>query len=92
VKIEEMDYSQVEARILASYLQRSAEILRELEWSGTRWGQGSHMGAGDGRRFRACPICGGIDPSEPWQREFIRGTEGHRKDCRLQNLRMETML
>lgn len=58
-------------------------LLRELEWSGSRKGQGSYMGAADGRRYPACPVCGQIKPDSGSDGDFTKDAVGHAKDCRL---------
>lgn len=54
----------------------------DVEWSGTRYGQGSgpHGSGGDGHPYPACPVCGGLKEAN---NEFIADAVGHREDCEL---------
>lgn len=61
--------------------------LEELEWSGTREGQGDGPhSSGPGPLFAACPVCGGL--KEP-NGHFIAEAVGHRPDCQLARLLKE---
>lgn len=64
------------------------EMLKQLEWSGTEYGQGSgFMGSGnDGRAFPGCPVCYGIKPDCGAEYEFVSSAIGHKKDCSLKKL------
>ena len=62
-------------------LDRLVASLPDLEWSGTREGQGNGpMSSGPGPLFPACPVCGGL--KEP-NGHFIQSAVGHRSGCRL---------
>jgi hypothetical protein len=60
-------------------------MMDKLEWSSIRRGMGyGPMGSGgDGPPVRACPLCGGIDPSAPNKDEFREDAHGHQSGCRL---------
>lgn len=59
------------------------DLLARLEWSSVRMGPGGGiMGSGGGGRpVRACPECGGVDPSDEGKRNFMAEAHGHRKTC-----------
>lgn len=79
------DHKNMEAEILRESHQTLIKVLESVEWSASTRGQGSGMmgSGGDGPLVRACPVCGGIDTSDPRKREFNNSTHGHRDDCSL---------
>jgi len=68
---------------MSERLTTEKKLLRELEWCGTAYGQGSgFMGSGyDGHEYAACPICHGIMPCG--SNEFQESAFGHQGGCRL---------
>lgn len=61
--------------------------LEEIEWSGTREGQGNGPhSSGPGPLFAACPVCHGL--KEP-NGHFIADAVGHRPDCQLDRMLKE---
>lgn len=71
-----------ELALLALYKAAYGPITDEVEWSGYARGQGSGpMGSGgDGARYPACPVCGGLKRGN---NEFINSAVGHKPGCRL---------
>ena len=63
-------------------MTNAQKILKRLEWSGMRQGQGyGYMGSGnDGPQFPACPICDGAKPGTGSEREFS-DRAGHTNRC-----------
>jgi len=59
------------------------DLLKQLEWSSSQQGLGfGPMGSGNnGRLVRACPCCGGIDPSDSGKVEFNTESHGHKARC-----------
>lgn len=55
-----------------------AQLIKKLEWSGHRQGQGiGPMGCGgDGRSVPACPLCGGLKRPDPGFRDDAVGHQG----------------
>ena len=64
---------------------RALEKVEEMEWSGSRQGQGfgPHGSGNDGAEYPACPECGGLE--EP-NGEFISSAVGHRSGCTIADL------
>jgi hypothetical protein len=60
-------------------------LIKRLQWSGTRRGQGSgYMGSGgDGTPYPACPVCSRINPKSGARSEFMDEAIGHKKNCKL---------
>lgn len=58
-------------------------LLRRLEWSGSVAEQPYYMGGPTPGYARACPLCGGIDPSDPKKNGFIESAHGHKPGCEL---------
>lgn len=58
------------------------DLLRRLEWSGIRRGQGTgFMGSGgNGEVYSSCPICHGLKKPNG---EFSHLAVGHKPDCEL---------
>jgi len=63
-------------------MQQVLSLLKELEWSGRTAGPGSgpHGSGGDGELYAACPMCGGLQESNP---SFMSTAVGHRSRCKL---------
>jgi len=63
-------------------MQQVLSLLKELEWSGRKAGPGSgpHGSGGDGELYAACPMCGGLQESNP---SFMSTAVGHRSRCKL---------
>ena len=59
--------------------------LKDIEWSGSRQGQGSGpmSSGGNGPMVRCCPKCRGVDPSDPNKGHFIDSVIGHRDGCEI---------
>lgn len=72
-------FTQEEADLVISSL-RSRKILEDMEWSGTRRGQGfgPHGSGGGGHPYAACPECGGLEEKNG---EFVNSAVGHRSGC-----------
>lgn len=59
-------------------------VLREIQWSGRRWVECSHVGLECHQPISTCcPICGGVSPEVFKSQSFSAKLEGHAKDCRL---------
>lgn len=63
------------------------QLLKRLEWSSFRQGQGSgYMSSGgDGPWIPACPMCRNVH-SEKGEGHFIAEARGHKPDCELLRL------
>lgn len=65
---------------------RALELLRKLEWSGWTKGPPTAMHLDNGKSFRACPVCHGIQPDQSAENHFISSAIGHRRGCSMQSV------
>lgn len=64
-------------------MKTKSELLKNLEWSSRRQGQGSGPMSSGGPLVRCCPSCGGICPTDPNRNHFVESSHGHRATCEL---------
>jgi len=66
---------------------RLYRLIKKIEYSGSAEGQASGIMLGHkpdkskGFISRACRICGGIDPEDPFASSWIDEAKGHANDC-----------
>jgi hypothetical protein len=63
---------------------KAIELLKRLEWSGSAYGPGVHMGD-VGRPYPACPICFQVKPNSGAGGDFNPSAFGHKRNCELKS-------